>query len=711
MIRKITVIAAFIAISFAQEKLFTVEDVVFNSYRTLRPSTLSNLDWVGNTENISFISKDMKELMIQPFDSKESKTLLSLSDLNSVLKESGIKEFNIFPSVKWIDNNLFYFYSGNAVIFFDNKKNHIKSVLNFPENAANQTLSPDNSMLAFTIENNLSIVNGGKIINVTDEKNKDIKNGQSVHRNEFGIDSGIYWSPRNNYLAFYSMDESMVEDYPILELNNVPATVRYTKYPMAGRKSHNVKLGIFNIKSQSTIFLETGEPSDQYLTCVTWSPDEKYIFIAHLNREQNHMKLTKYDAVTGKPLQVLFEEKDNEFVEPDQPLIFIPGTNNFLWFSEKDGFKHLYMYDINGNFIKQVTSGNWVVNEFLSFDKKAKNIFITANKDIPTEKHLYKVSLKNGGIEKLTNTPGIHRTILNTEEDLFIDIYSSLSIPNKIEITNFDGKVKNTVLTSENPLKDYKMPDHKLFTLKTENNTDLYCEITYPINFDPTKKYPAIFYVYGGPHSQDALNNWPVGRYDIWQKMMAQKGYVVFYMDNRGTDNRGTEFEQIIHRQLGTKEMYDQLLGVRYLLDQGFVDSTRIGVWGWSYGGFMTTTLMTRCNSFKVGVAGGAVIDWSMYEIMYGERYMDTPQENPDGYRTNNLINHVANLKNKKLLLVHGTADDVVLWQHTLNFLKKASNVNSPVDYYPYINHGHGVGGIDALQLYVKITNYFIDNL
>jgi dipeptidyl-peptidase-4 len=481
---------------------------------------------------------------------------------------------------------------------------------------------------------------------------------------------------------------------------------------MAGQKSHHVTIGIYNLQTGKTIWLKTGEPHEQYLTNIAWSPDEKNIFVAHLNRDQNHMQFKKYDSATGDLVKILFEEKDNEYVEPQYPMIFLPNSNNkFLWFSERDRYNHLYLFDTEGNLLKQVTQGKWVVTSFSGFDKSGKNIFITSTKDSPIERHYYKVNLEKGKLDKITLAEGTHNVLRNSSCEYFIDSYSNLTTPRIINLIDKKYSIIKNLLTAENPMKEFKIGETKVFTIKNDEGIDLYCRMIFPPDFDQTKKYPVIVYVYGGPHSQGVTNTFGLGSYQLWFKMMAQKGYIVFELDNRGTSNRGSDFEQATFRKLGTVEVKDQLAGVNYLKSLPYVDKNRFGVYGWSYGGFMTTSLMLRTDgAFKVGACGGAVIDWKFYEVMYTERYMDTPQSNPDGYKEASLINYVDKL-NGKLLLVHGTSDPTVVWQNTLSFAKKAGELNKPLDYFPYIGHGHGVRGKEALHLYTKITNYFLENL
>lgn len=715
--RKITALFIILFVSFqitAQEKLFTLEDVVFNSYSKLTPERINQLSSIPNTDKYSFVDKidDEDFLMIGSASDEESKKLFGLNDLNVILGKINQEELTRMPRISWIDENHFNFWSKQKLFRMNVENLSIQILNSINENASNINTASDNATTAFTIDNNLYLaVNETDLRKLTDNE-QGIISGQSVHRNEFGINKGIFFSPDSRLLAYYHKDESMVAQYPLVEMGTTPAELKNIRYPMAGQTSENVKIAVYNIETKNTVWLNTGEPADKYLTAVTWSPDSKFIFVAHLNRDQDHMQLIKYDAQTGEKIKTLFEEKDDEFVEPENPLIFLPENNQqFLWFSERDGWNHLYLYDVEGNMIRQITKGEWVVLSFVGFDETGKNIFITSTKDSPLETHLYKVNLETSEMQRLTK-PGYNHSIYKFEgEDLFIDTYQNMETPRIIDVLTANGESKKNLLTSANPLTEYKLGKTEVFTIKADDGTDLYCQTIYPPDFDESKKYPVIFYVYGGPHVQLIKNSFPSGRYDFWFHYMAQNGYIIFTLDNRGSANRGLEFEQATFGRLGTIEVQDQLAGLNYLKTKSYVDDERVGVFGWSYGGFMTTSLMLRtADAFKVGVGGGAVIDWKYYEVMYTERYMDTPQKNPDGYKESSLLNYVENL-NGKLLLVHGTSDPTVVWQNTLEFAKKAANLNKPLDYFPYVGHGHGVGGKDALHLYSKISQYFLNNL
>jgi dipeptidyl-peptidase-4 len=457
------------------------------------------------------------------------------------------------------------------------------------------------------------------------------------------------------------------------------------------------------------VFLQTGEPKEQYLTNISWSPDEKSVYIAVLNRDQNHMWLRQYDATSGAFVKTLFEETDQEYVEPQHPLLFVPGHDDqFIWQSERDGYNHLYLYNTSGKLLRQLTKGPWMVTDVQGFDAKSKNVYFASTEDSPMQRQLYAVSLGGGKARKLSQNAGTHAGLLSPSGEYLLDTYSSQTTPRTVAVIGTkDGKQKQQLLNASNPVANYALGQMKLFPIKAaDGQTDLYCRLITPVGFDPNKKYPAVIYVYGGPHVQLVTDSW-LGGGNLWMQLMAEKGYVVFTVDSRGSGNRGLPFEQSTFRQLGTQEMADQLKGVDYLKSLPYVDQSRIGVHGWSFGGFMTTTLLSRApqGTFKVGVAGGPVIDWRMYEVMYTERYMDTPQTNPEGYQKANLLNYVQDLK-APLLMIHGTVDDVVVWQHSLSYLKNAVDKGVQLDYFVYPGHPHNVLGKDRVHLYTKITNY-----
>lgn len=693
--------------AFGQSKLLTLEDASYMN-RSLFPSSMSNLLWRGDDNTFAFVDENC--LVSGSVTSSARDTILRLIDLNNSFKAMGMEELKRFPSVKWVTEDIFQFSAGNVIYRYDLGQRQMKEMNKYPEEAGNIDFDNSLNRAAYTIDNNLWIAIAGRQIQVTYDENKGIVNGHTVHRNEFGITKGTFWSPKGKFLAFYRMDETMVSDYPLVDITARIAQVDNEKYPMAGMTSHQVTLGIFDIEKNSTTFIKTGEPADQYLTCVTWDPGEKFIYIALLNRDQNHMKLNKYDVSTGDYIATLFEEQNPKYVEPEHPLYFLKTKpDHFVWLSERDGYQHLYLYKTDGTLVKQLTRGPWVVTRHLGTDEKENYVFFSATKESPLNNDIYKVSLHDGIITRLSHAPGTHNATFDRSGRYFIDIYNDTTTVRDYLIVSSKGKVEQFLLQADDPLQDYNIGKTEVFKI-TRDSLDLYCSMIKPPDFDPTKKYPVIVSVYGGPHAQLVTNTWNGGS-NYFDLYLAQKGYIIFTLDNRGSSNRGLRFEQAIHRNLGTLEVEDQVAGVEYLKTLPYVDSNRIGVTGWSYGGFMTISLMLKKpDIFKVGVCGGPVTDWKYYEVMYGERYMDTPESNPEGYAAASLLNHAGNLKGD-LLIIHGTFDDVVVWQHSLALIQKFIEEGKQVDYFVYPGHGHGVGGKDRLHLNRKMELYFDENL
>ncbi len=691
----------------AQNKQLNIDELM--TTRKLYPSGLNNIQWMDNAGNYTWIAAN--KLVKANLKSEKKDTILDLAAINAALKQISEKEIKRFPQISWTENMNFEFQANNKIYNFDFAAKKASLINSYPETAENTDIEPNTHHVAYTIENNLFISYRGTEIAVTEDKNKGIVNGQSVHRNEFGINKGTFWSPKGNLLAFYRMDETMVTDYPLVDIETRVAELKNIKYPMAGMTSHQVTVGVFDPVTQKSVFLKTGEPVEQYLTNISWSPDEKFVYIAVLNRDQNHMKLNKYDVINGNFVATLFEEKNDKYVEPENGMYFLKSNpKQFLWLSERDGYKHLYLYNEDGKLVKQLTKGNWVVKDIEGFNAKGDKVFISATKDSPLDNDVYAVDIKSGNIKMLTPVKGTHNVVFDKSGNNVIDVYSNSETASKIQIVNAEGKILQDVFEDKNPLKDYKLGETSVFTIKAKDGSDLYCRMIKPADFDPNKKYPAIIYVYGGPHAQLVTNSWLSGA-GLFLNFLAQQGYVVFTLDNHGSANRGFAFESIIHRNCGKYEMEDQMLGVDYLKSLSFVDANRIGVDGWSYGGFMTISMkLKNPGVFKVATAGGPVIDWKWYEIMYGERYMDTPEQNPEGYKNASLINYVDKLEGK-LLVIQGGVDNTVLPQHSSSFLKKCIDLGKQVDYFIYPTHEHNVRGADRSHLFRKIYEYYQQNL
>jgi len=416
-------------------------------------------------------------------------------------------------------------------------------------------------------------------------------------------------------------------------------------------------------------------------------------------------------VLSGELEQTLFEEKSDKYVEPEHTLHF-PASNpgQFIWFSERDGYQHLYLYNTDGTLVRQLTRGEWVVTNLLGTDPKGTKAFILATKNSPLNEDIFSVDLKNGKLTSLSLNTGVHSPIVSPDYRYFIDIFSDTLVCREYDVMDTKGKVLQVISRSDNPLDEYMVCKSQIMKLYAEDSTELYAQIILPPDFRPENKYPVIVYVYGGPHAQLINNTW-LGGTSLFNYYLAQQGFIIFTLDNRGSGNRGLDFEQAVFRNLGTLETSDQMAGVKYLKSLPYVDPERIGVQGWSYGGFMTISLMLRePDVFKVGVCGGPVTDWKYYEVMYGERYMDTPEENPDGYKEASLLERAADLKGD-LLVIHGTADPTVVWQQSLALMKRFIEEGKLVDYFVYPGQGHGVGGKDRIHLNRKIEKYFTDHL
>lgn len=694
-------------LSFSQEKILVPEEIM--SSRKLYPTGLSNLQWRATSDNFTW--QEAGVLLQGNINTQTTDTLLTLAVFNKAMVSGGFSEFKRIPAINWKNSGTFGFVKDEHWLEYDLESNSVKKINSSDSLAENAEMAPETNFIAYTIRNNLYVSTTSGKIAVTSDENPGIVSGQTVHRNEFGISKGIFWSPKGNLLAFYRMDESMVTEYPLVDATLRVAEANMIRYPMAGMKSHEVTVGVYHPATNKTVFLKTGLPAEQYLTNIAWSPDEKSVYIAVLNRDQNHMKMNRYNAETGEFEMTLFEERNERYVEPLNPVVFIPGSpDRFIWQSQRDGYNHLYLYGTDGKLIRQITSGPWIVKDVIDFDAEAKGLFYTSTEASPLENHLYYLELKSGKRTRLTAEKGVHNPVVRGDGKYFLSRYSNREVPAEIYVGDKKGKKIKTIHTSANPLSDYKLGETSILMLTADDGTALYCRMIRPADFDPLKKYPVFLYVYGGPHSQLVSENW-LGGANLFLNYMAQMGFVVFTLDNRGSGNRGFKFESMIHRNLGVIEVADQMKGIEYLKSLPWVDPERIGVDGWSYGGFMAISLkLKHPGVFKVATAGGPVIDWKFYEVMYGERYMDTPEQNPDGYSNASLLNKADQLEGK-LLIIHGAQDNTVVWQHSLEFIRECISKQKQVDYFVYPTHEHNVLGVDRAHLFRKLSEYYLQNL
>ncbi len=636
--------------------------------------------------------------------SGENSSLLSSSELQAATGTASAK------FLEWVNRDLAAFFCRDTVYMVNVLDKALEARIPIPQDAMNLTLNPAGFHL-YTKGNSLYFCDDfGNAYPVAVSEDPAVSYGQIVSRNEFGITKGIFLSPSGKKTAFYRKDESAVGTFPLLDINTRTGSLFEIRYPMAGMASENVRLGVYDFSSGVTAWLDCDDfGHDQYLAGVTWSPDDRLVLVQVLDRTQKHMRLNAYDASTGSFVRTILSEDNDRFVEPQDPVWFLKGRNDLFIYrtDNRDGYKNLYLCDLEGN-IRRLSKTDADV-AYIGND--GSKVYYTSAEVSPIENHLFCVGIRGGKPIRLTETEGWHDISLSPDGQYFTDSYSNLYTPRVVDLCQVSGGRRVNLLTAQNPVADYGFCEISLGTVRSaDGKYDNYWRLVKPRDFDPSKKYPVILYVYGGPHSQLVKNTW-LGELRRWEMYMAQHGYIVYVQDNRGTLNRGAEYEKAIHRQCGQAEMADQMEGVRMLMNLPYVDSGRIGVHGWSYGGFMTISLITNYPEvFKVAVAGGPVIDWKWYEVMYGERYMESPQMNPEGYALTSLINKAADLKGK-LLVCQGAVDNVVVWQHSLNFIRECIKNHVQVDYFPYPCAQHNVMGRDRIHLMDKVTMYFEDYL
>ena len=709
------------------KKLFTLEDLNYggNNFYNLQPKN-RYYAWWGD----QLIRTDVEECYTVDKKTGKETLLFTLDQVNEWAKSND--EYRVRHLM-----NATFPYAGQSIVALGNRKSYILLDFKTHEIVWQDSLSGQDAndwtstskACAYVKDWQLYVQDAeGKTYQLSTDGSREMVYGKSVHRDEFGIEKGTFWSPDGNSLAFYRMDQSMVADYPQVDVFNRMASYEPDKYPMTGEVSHKVTVGVFNVKTGKTVYLQTpkggftdklpadGKMSEEacYFTNVAWSPDSKTIYLFELNRDQNDCRLVSYDAGTGMRLKELYREQHPKYVEPLHPIVFLPwDATKYIMQSQCDGYNHLYLCNAeDGSIVKQLTSGSWVVLDLLGFNEKAKSVIIASNEVNPIQRNTWAVDVKTGKRTLLDNGRGYHYAELSKSGQWLCDRYSEPDVPRVITVapTHVANKSVN-LLVAEDPWKDYQVPEYTSGSIKAADGvTDLYYRMVKPADFDSAKKYPTVIYVYGGPHAHNVDARWHYCSRS-WETYMAQKGYIVFILDNRGSENRGREFEQATFRQLGQEETADQMQGVAFLKSLPYVDQERMGVHGWSFGGYMTITMMTHHPEvFKVGVAGGPVIDWKWYEVMYGERYMDTPQQNPEGYEKCSLLNQAKNLKGK-LQIITGYNDATVVPQHCLAFIAKCIEEGTQPDFFVYPGEPHNMRGHQSVHLHERITQYFEDYL
>ncbi|MBK7887074.1 MAG: S9 family peptidase [Bacteroidetes bacterium] len=579
------------------------------------------------------------------------------------------------------------------------------------------TFSPDGKQLAYVRDNNLYLYNllSDKEIPVTvDGKKNQIINGATdwVYEEEFSMDIAFSWSPDGKKIAFYRFDESNVKEFNLTFYGELyPKEERY-KYPKAGEENSKVEIVVYDIASGKKTEVFSTDNTWEYIPRMKWTKDPDVLSIQRTNRHQNILELAFY-SVSSNTLQVIVKEENKSFIEITDDLTFLNDGKRFVWTSTRNGFNHIYLYGFDGKVVKQVTDGNFDVTKYYGFDEKTQSFFFQSAEKSPLERHLYAVNMK-GKKSLLSPSTGTHTIEFTAGLNYYVDTYSSFGKPYTCSLNDNKGQflrvLEENTETKKN-LSGYRMGKIDTLSFRTDDGIQLYGWIIYPTDFNPAKKYPVLMHVYGGPGVQTVTDDWDGPNY-LWHQLLAQRGYIIVSFDNRGTPGRGLEFANCIYKDMGNLEVQDQLSAFNFMKKKPFVDGDRIGVWGWSFGGYMTSLLLTKgAGAFKMGIAVAPVTTWRYYDSIYTERYLQTPQENPKGYDDNSPINFAKNLKGK-FLLVHGSTDDNVHMQNTMDFTTALVKANKQFDLFIYPNKNHGIGGgTTRLNLYTKMTNFVLENL
>ncbi|WP_337809725.1 S9 family peptidase [Prevotella pectinovora] len=727
--RRVAAAAACILITMnaaAQLKQFSLEDLNFGgtNYHNMIPE-YRNITWWGD----ELVLRNAEECkLVNKANGKET-TLFTEAQLNAWAKTN---EDSKILNLGWAQ----FPYAGKSLVLIANKQERMlidfkKKTVVWRQASKGQEFADWNNAskaVAYVSDHNLYVMDAeGKTTQLSTDGSREIVYGQAVHRNEFASMKGTFWSPDGTKLAFNRMDQSMVADYPQVNTFEREATYEPDKYPMCGMTSHKVTIGVYDMKTGKTVYLKAGDPTDRYFTNLAWEPDGKKVYMFELNRDQNDCRLTAYDAETGEKTGELYREVDEKYVEPLNPIVFLPwDKSQFIMQSRQDGYNHLYLCTLGMHGsrmasntesleVEQLTEGKWEVLSVLGFNSKTKSIIYKSNEASPIQQNVYSVSVANKKRTRIDEGgKGWHEgSTISASGRYLLDNYQEPTVPRRIVAIDTQTGKSHCILNAKDPWKEkgYNIPEYSCGKLKAaDGTTDLYWRMVKPVDFDPNKKYPTVVYVYGGPHAHNVDARWHYCSRS-WETYMAQKGYLLFILDNRGSEHRGKDFEQATFRQLGQEEMKDQMKGVEYLKSLPYVDQDRMGVHGWSFGGFMTISLMTNYpDVFKVGVAGGPVIDWKWYEVMYGERYMDTPESNPEGYAKTSLLNKAKDLKGK-LQIITGMNDPTVVPQNCLMFLNACSEAGTQPDFFAYPGEGHNMMGHKSVHLHERITQYFEDYL
>ena len=707
-------------LSQIQYKEITLDDIYRDQVFSVR-----NVSGIRSMNDGVHYTVSVRGREIQKFSYKTGSRVETLFSMNEI-EDPAFRTFNAYEFSADESNILLttgresiYRHSFRADFFvFD--RSH-KTLQHLSENGKQQlaTFSPDGTKIAFVRENNLyykDLVSGKEVQVTFDGKRNEIINGAPdwVYEEEFGFSKAFAWSPDSRKIAFYRFDETRVRLFNMTMYGELYPEWYSFKYPKAGEENSLVTIHVYDLAKGSTNAMDIGEETDQYIPRIKWTAEPDKLAILRLNRLQNHIEVLIANPETGNS-NVLYSEKNKWYISEtsDDFITFLDDRKHFIVMSERDGWMHFYLYDMSGKLVNQITNGEWDVNELTAYDQKSKTIYYRSYEENSLEMHVYSIQINGKNKKKLSTRKGTNNISFSSNFSYYINTHSGANSPTYVSLHDSKGNLirvleDNSALRQT--MKTYQFSEVEFTSFKTSDETELFAFMIKPPDFDPGKKYPLLMYVYGGPESQSVRDGW--GRHFPWFQMLAQNGYIVACVDNRGTNGRGEEFRKATYLQLGKYETMDQIEAAIYFGSLPYIDAKRIGIYGWSYGGYMAALCMTKgADVFKAGIAGAPVTSWRFYDTIYTERFMRTPQENPDGYDDNSPINHVDKMKGA-FLLIHGTADDNVHFQNSVEMADKLIEADKYFDMLFYPNRSHGIsGGNYSYHMYNSMTNFIFKNL
>ena len=707
-------------------KLLTVERIYSQPSLNGRPTR--GLTWTPDGKQVSYFEtkgagREAKtELWVMDAASGERRLLLTADKLGAVLPGETLRPTQatglgrrVPAEYQWAPDGAAILFQGpTALAWFDSKSQAARTLVSGKATIADPKISPDGRFVSFVREHNLWLVSvaDGKERGVTRGGAEEIRKGELdwVYPEELEIKTAYWWSPDSSAIAYLEMDERKVSQYPMVDFSSPSGEAEMERYPAAGGANPVVRVFVASLNGGEPHAMDTGGETDIYIPRVSWLNDSKHLAIQRLNRTQTTLDLVIADAATGKTRAAL-TEKDPYWINVSDDLHFLKDGKRFLWSSERSGYRHLYLYDLEGKQLGQITRGDWEVTSLDAVDETKGLVYFTATEKSPLQRHLYVAAL-GGGFTRLTKEEGTHAAVFAPNASAFLDTHSNAATPARQDVYRADGtRIASINENKVAELADYHLAPMEFLTVKSRDGVLLNASMIKPPDFNPQKKYPVLVYTYGGPHSQVVRNAWG-GATFLWHELMAQKGYIIFSLDNRGSNARGHLFETPLHFRLGAQELSDQRDGVQYLKSLPYVDGNRIGIWGWSYGGHMTLHAMFEAgDDFKAGFAGGPVTDWRYYDSIYTERYLGLPQKNEKGYQDSSPVKYAAQLKGK-LLIAHGTGDDNVHFANTLSVINDLIEAGKYVEVLPFPGRGHGVSDPAARRVLMKrVTQFFLDNL